>query len=227
MLLEIDNGRRSAQVEVEEFGGGQVVEVAVVEAEVGLCLLLLVRGDGVEVGQIRRHVGCPAAGEVGHCGLVWTAVERRSRVRVRRRVAVQSAPTRTGGSGSRFVSLSCSRGVAVAMGKRQRPATKAAVVREGRGGLGGSGRVGAGEGEVDMGNGPAQYGVVMARAAWWSAVRAEGLRGWARWLGGLDGGLDGSGGSSAVEMIVKRAPASGRAGGGRQGEIGCHRLRSN
>ena len=47
MLLEVDR-RGDAEVEVEELGGGQVVEVAVVEGEVGSSLLFLVGGDGVE-----------------------------------------------------------------------------------------------------------------------------------------------------------------------------------
>lgn len=63
MLLEVDR-RGDAEVEVEELGGGQVVEVAVVEGEVVGGLLLLVGGDGVEVGEVLRHVRCPAASEV-------------------------------------------------------------------------------------------------------------------------------------------------------------------
>ena len=62
MLLEVDR-RGDAEVEVEELGG-QVVEVAVVEGEVVGGLLLLVGGDGVEVGEVLRHVRCPAASEV-------------------------------------------------------------------------------------------------------------------------------------------------------------------
>jgi hypothetical protein len=61
MLLEVDR-RGDAEVEVEELGGGEVVEVAVVEGEVGL--LVVVGGDGVEVGEVLRHVRCPAASEV-------------------------------------------------------------------------------------------------------------------------------------------------------------------
>jgi hypothetical protein len=61
MLLEVDR-RGDAEVEVEELGGGEVVEVAVVEGEVGL--LVLVGGDGVQVGEVLRHVRCPAASEV-------------------------------------------------------------------------------------------------------------------------------------------------------------------
>jgi hypothetical protein len=61
MLLEVDR-RGDAEVEVEELGGGEVVKVAVVEGEVGL--LVVVGGDGVEVGEVLRHVRCPAASEV-------------------------------------------------------------------------------------------------------------------------------------------------------------------
>lgn len=63
MLLEVDRCG-DAEVEVEELGGGEVVEVAVVKGEVGSGLLLVVGGDGVEVGEVLRHVGCPAASEV-------------------------------------------------------------------------------------------------------------------------------------------------------------------
>lgn len=85
MLLEVD-GSGSAEVEVEELGGGQVVEVAVVEAEIGLGDLVVLAGDGVQIGEVRRHVGRPAAREVGHARRVvqlqcW----------VRRRLAGQSA----------------------------------------------------------------------------------------------------------------------------------------
>lgn len=65
MLLEVDR-RGRAKVEVEELRGGQVVEVAVVDAEVVLRSLLLVRGNGVQVGEVCGHVGRPTAGEVGH-----------------------------------------------------------------------------------------------------------------------------------------------------------------
>ena len=63
MLLEVDR-RGDAEVEVEELGGRQVVEVAVVKREVGGGLLFLVGRDGVEVGEVLRHVRCPAASEV-------------------------------------------------------------------------------------------------------------------------------------------------------------------
>ena len=63
MLFEVDR-RGDAEVKVEELGGGEVVEVAVVEGEVVRGLLFLVRGDGVEVGEVLRHIRCPAASEV-------------------------------------------------------------------------------------------------------------------------------------------------------------------
>ena len=63
MLLEVDR-RGDAEVEVEELGGGEVVKVAVVEGEVVGGGLVLVRGNGVQVGEVGRHVGCPSASEV-------------------------------------------------------------------------------------------------------------------------------------------------------------------
>ena len=63
MLSEVDRCGR-AEVEVEELSAGEELEVAVVEGEVVGGLLLLVGGDGVEVGEVLRHVRCPAASEV-------------------------------------------------------------------------------------------------------------------------------------------------------------------
>jgi len=69
MLREVD-GRRRTEVEIEEFGASQELEVSVVEGEVVLGGLLVMRRDGVQVGQVGRHVRGAATGEVGHflCG---------------------------------------------------------------------------------------------------------------------------------------------------------------
>jgi hypothetical protein len=66
MLSEVDR-RGRAEVEVEELGASEELEVSVVEAEVVLGGLVFMRGDGVQVGQVGRDVRGAAGCEVGHC----------------------------------------------------------------------------------------------------------------------------------------------------------------
>ena len=63
MLSEVDR-RGRAEVEVEELGAGEELEVSVIKAEVVLSGLLFMRRDGVEVGQVGRDVRGAAGCEV-------------------------------------------------------------------------------------------------------------------------------------------------------------------
>ena len=58
---------RVKAVEVEELGVGEEVEVGVANAEV--CGDVMAGRDGVEVGEVLRHVGCAAATVRSHGGL--------------------------------------------------------------------------------------------------------------------------------------------------------------
>ena len=63
-LAEID--RRVEAVEVEELGVGEELEIAIVEADITLRSEILGRGNSVEVGDVLRHIGCPARVERSH-----------------------------------------------------------------------------------------------------------------------------------------------------------------
>lgn len=93
MLSEIDR-RGRAEIEVEELSAGEELEVSVVEAEVVLSGLLFVRRNGVEVGQVGRHVRGAAGCEVGHGLYGWARCAVDYGVRRRRTICAYSVVVR-------------------------------------------------------------------------------------------------------------------------------------
>lgn len=131
MLSEVDR-RGCAEVEVEELGASEELEVSVVECEVVLSGLIFVRRDGVEVGQVGRHIRCAAGIEAGHgvYGRDARSITRRcdadwqDNLRLQPGGAGGGARWECGRAGCKALSLFLPCGGNVMIYERERPANK-------------------------------------------------------------------------------------------------------